>query len=578
VRSDFRVLTCCFFSCQPGYTLVGHTRLKCRGGQWSGDIPVCAVLDGCHARDLPKIQNGRKYSYKTSRYRGGVYKYSCHKGFARVGPSLVWCDEGTWHDGGETPLCAKPGCDEDMVGYIPSGKATKKKDGAIFSFSCDVGGVLDGPSMVYCDGSEWSSSPPQCLSPTSRPALSIEVDGNISPNIATGDLITAVCNAKGGNPTPTLSLFMDNKPIGNPREGQNLHTFLAQPSDNKATLSCAAINSMMRAPMRAEVVLNILYGPSSVSISSPPSPHLPGQTATLSCNSSSSNPPSVVHWSVVDSKGKEVDTLDVVPDTSTIWAGSGWITSSTLQLHHVPNIRFVNIQCTATNTALQHKVKDNVVVTMMNSIPTTVTITSQPQQPVPGETVSVKCVSSPSPTPTYLDWVILQDGEKEEHRPEEEIEETPEGKWKTTSELEFIAGEGDEVVVECLARHELAADDTVAHVHVIKIGHKRTSKKPPTIEEVATEKAEYLEVQNTGENVDDVNLDEELIIEESTSIKHEDDKLLINETTTVGTNGLMKNRKEEAAAVKDSKLMNTSNRYFVSLICNILSYLLLLLF
>ena len=94
--------------------------------------------------------------------------------------------------------------------------------------------------------------------PTSRPALSIEVDGNISPNIATGDLITAVCNAKGGNPTPTLSLFMDNKPIGNPREGQNLHTFLAQPSDNKATLSCAAINSMMRAPLRAEVVLNIL--------------------------------------------------------------------------------------------------------------------------------------------------------------------------------------------------------------------------------------------------------------------------------------------------------------------------------
>ena len=58
----------------------------------------------------------------------------------------------------------EPGCDEEMVGYIPSGKATKKKDGAIFSFSCDVGGVLDGPSMVYCDGSEWSSSPPQCLS------------------------------------------------------------------------------------------------------------------------------------------------------------------------------------------------------------------------------------------------------------------------------------------------------------------------------------------------------------------------------------------------------------------------------
>ena len=163
--------------------------------------------------------------------------------------------------------------------------------------------------------------------------------------------------------------------------------------------------------------------------------------------------------------------MDVVPDTSTTWAGSGWVTSSTLKLRHVPNIRFVNVQCTATNTALQHKVKDNVVVTMMSSTPTTVTITSQPQQAIPGESVKVKCVSSPSATPTHLDWVVMQDGEKEEYRPEEEMEQNHEGYWKTTSELEFIAGDGDEVVVECLARHEVASDDTVAHVHVIKIGN-----------------------------------------------------------------------------------------------------------
>jgi len=442
------------FSCQPGYTLVGHTRLKCRGGQWSGDIPVCTVLDGCHAKDLPEISNGRKYSYKTSRYRGGVYKYSCHKGFARVGPSLVWCDEGTWNFGGETPLCAKPGCDEGMVEYIHHGKATKKHDGAIFSFSCDVGGVLDGPSLVYCNGNEWSSSPPQCFN-----------------------------------------------------------------------------------------------GPSSVSISSPPSPQSPGQTATLSCNSSSSNPPSVVHWSVVDSKGREVDNVDVVPDTSTTWAGSGWVTSSTIKLRHVPNIRFVNVQCTATNTALQHKVKDNVVVTMMSSTPTTVTITSQPQQPVPGESVKVKCVSSPSATPTHLDWVVMQDGEKEEYRPEEKMDQNTEGYWKTTSELEFIAGDGDEVVVECLARHEVAADDTVAHVHVIKIGHSKMSKKPQIIEELPPQEVESKEVQKTGENIGDVNLEEELSIKESTSIINEDDELLSHETT-VGTKELMENRKEEASAAK----------------------------
>ena len=30
------------FSCHPGRVLVGQPRLKCRGGQWSDSIPVCA--------------------------------------------------------------------------------------------------------------------------------------------------------------------------------------------------------------------------------------------------------------------------------------------------------------------------------------------------------------------------------------------------------------------------------------------------------------------------------------------------------------------------------------------------------
>ena len=94
------------FSCLPGFTLVGNIALKCRGGQWSGDIPVCAVLDGCVPSDLPGVEHGRKYSYKSARYRGGVYKYSCHKGYQRVGASLVWCEGGRWSGSGQGPVCA----------------------------------------------------------------------------------------------------------------------------------------------------------------------------------------------------------------------------------------------------------------------------------------------------------------------------------------------------------------------------------------------------------------------------------------------------------------------------------------
>ena len=184
--------------------------------------------------------------------------------------------------------------------------------------------------------------------------------------------------------------------------------------------------------------------------------------------SSSSNPPAVLHWSVLDGKGTEVGTPALVPDTSTTWAGHGWITSSTIQLNYIANLRFVNVQCTATNTALQHKVMDKVVVTLI-ILPTTVTISSHPDQPASGQAVTVRCVSSPSVPPAHLHWVVMQDRQKMEYTPEQEEEQEEDGSWRTTSVLEFVAGDGDEVVVECIARHDGLEDDTVANVRVIKI-------------------------------------------------------------------------------------------------------------
>ena len=164
-----------------------------------------------------------------------------------------------------------------------------------------------------------------------------------------------------------------------------------------------------------------------------------------------------------------MDTPALLPDTSTTRAGHRWITSSTIQLNYIANLRFVNAQCTATNTALQHKVMDKLVVPM-NIPPTTVTNSSQPHQPVPGEAVEMRCVASPSVPPAHLQWVVMQDRHKMEYTPEQEEEQEDDDSWRTTSVLEFVAGDGDEVVVECIARHDGLEDDTVAQVHVIKIG------------------------------------------------------------------------------------------------------------
>ena len=64
----------------------------------------------------------------------------------------------------------------------------------------------------------------------------------------------------------------------------------------------------------------------------------------------------------------------------------------------------------------------------------------------------------------------MQDRQKKEYTPEQEEEQEEDGSWRTTSVLEFVAGDGYEVVVECIDMHDGLEDDTVAHVHVIKIG------------------------------------------------------------------------------------------------------------
>ena len=94
--------------------------------------------------------------------------------------------------------------------------------------------------------------------PASRPSLAIEVAGNIAPNIAVGDLITVVCNAKGGNPSPALSLYLNHTEVGEPRYTQNTHSFQASAKDNSASVMCSAINSQTISPITSEIFLNIL--------------------------------------------------------------------------------------------------------------------------------------------------------------------------------------------------------------------------------------------------------------------------------------------------------------------------------
>ena len=66
---------------------------------------ILTAIGKCDPDNLPEIQNGRKDPYKTTQYRGAVYKFSCARGFKRLGNSLVHCIGDHW-DLQRVPVCS----------------------------------------------------------------------------------------------------------------------------------------------------------------------------------------------------------------------------------------------------------------------------------------------------------------------------------------------------------------------------------------------------------------------------------------------------------------------------------------
>lgn len=150
--------------CVTGHSLVGSATLKCRDGQWSGEIPVCVKLDDCDEAELEDISNGWRTVYRRLQYRGAVHRYHCHKSFSLLGSELAWCDEGGWRHGGEDgpPVCARGGCDETLVRGLSHGQEELSEDGGYVRFLCDPQHQLRGQAWLHCNGTHWSGARPHC--------------------------------------------------------------------------------------------------------------------------------------------------------------------------------------------------------------------------------------------------------------------------------------------------------------------------------------------------------------------------------------------------------------------------------
>ncbi|KAK3106873.1 hypothetical protein FSP39_001753 [Pinctada imbricata] len=142
------------------------------------------------------------------------------------------------------------------------------------------------------------------LSPPTTPTISGYSTGQV---IREGDTLTLVCESRGGNPLAQVVWFKNNRKIdfsynsGNGRS-KNEFQFSVERSDNGAVFRCEASNAATQTPLTAEVTLNVYFPPSTATITGNRNAKA-GETVTLTCVSSSSNPPAVITWT---SKGNSV--------------------------------------------------------------------------------------------------------------------------------------------------------------------------------------------------------------------------------------------------------------------------------
>uniref|UniRef100_A0A4W5M1A0 Sushi domain-containing protein n=1 Tax=Hucho hucho TaxID=62062 RepID=A0A4W5M1A0_9TELE len=196
-----------FYSCFPGFQLVGQNHLTCEEFGWSSSVPVCVPSDcglpphidfGEYSRLLdPNAELAGRDAAITSRPIGGatvplspmdmsflhgtVIVYRCHKSYElTTSTALVCLEEGGWN--GTAPMCVPAECEEPPSPDHGSVNVTDTSLGSLVKYSCEEGYELEGESVRQCvAGRKWSDVPPVC-----RP-ISCGDPGDIDNGSAEGD-------------------------------------------------------------------------------------------------------------------------------------------------------------------------------------------------------------------------------------------------------------------------------------------------------------------------------------------------------------------------------------------------------
>ncbi|XP_014669248.1 PREDICTED: sushi, von Willebrand factor type A, EGF and pentraxin domain-containing protein 1-like isoform X2 [Priapulus caudatus] len=173
--------------CNPGYKVIDDDTIQCNeDGTWTNPSGHCSEVN-CYAP--PSVSNGFLINTLTNFMYGSMAEYRCYLGY-NVGPStgLKCSENGTWI--GELPVCREISCPAPTS--IENGEYSH--DGLLYTdsitYECHAGYRLSGAPVHTCLlTGEWDAVAPVCIKhncSTLRPPIHglVDVNGNAVGSVA----------------------------------------------------------------------------------------------------------------------------------------------------------------------------------------------------------------------------------------------------------------------------------------------------------------------------------------------------------------------------------------------------------
>ncbi|XP_063959504.1 nephrin-like [Lytechinus pictus] len=229
----------------------------------------------------------------------------------------------------------------------------------------------------------------------------------VGTEVKAENLLRLVCFAMGGNPLATL-VWYKNGEVQEAETGTQsiLSTstlrIILDETDNGAVYSCNASNEATPVPLQASVTLNVLFPPSSVTVSVDPPEAKEGDSVTVTCETASSNPESEISWwrdgvPIENTNNISTEVLDA--------ENGGKRTRSRLHLESVTSANNGGVYlCRAMSDLVVESVNDGVTLDIkFKPKITTPTGISLSSHEVPGD-LALNCSAEANPPDVTFTW------------------------------------------------------------------------------------------------------------------------------------------------------------------------------